>query len=262
MREEKFAVTATPTQLTEGIAPDAAGITISQFDAVMEQYGFLVRLSDLAELTAKHPIVQRTMQLLGLQASELYDQLIFNVLSANTNVYRPNGKVSNATLTATDTLGYTDLVQIEANMQDQGARPFDSGDYVAVVCPQVYGTIQKDPVWQASHQLNSPDAIWKGEVGALSGIRVVRSNAPAFAPITSTATGVANNVYAGFVIGRSAYQISDLQNLRAYVVAPGGQSDPLQQSRKIGWKFAFKSIITNPTWITACFSAGANSKNN
>ena len=52
VREEKLAISQTPTQLTEGITPDAMGITMNQFDAVLEQYGAVVRLSDLAELTA------------------------------------------------------------------------------------------------------------------------------------------------------------------------------------------------------------------
>jgi len=46
------------------------------------------------------------------------------------------------------------------------------------------------------------------------------------------------------------------------VVAPGGQVDPLQQSRKIGWKFAFKSVITNQTWLRRVRSSGANSVTN
>lgn len=52
VREERFADVATPVQLTEGIPPDAVGLTLNQFDAVAEQYGFLTRISDLAELTA------------------------------------------------------------------------------------------------------------------------------------------------------------------------------------------------------------------
>src|SRR5258708_36030195 len=39
VREEKLTVAATPTQLTEGIPPDAVGITINQFQAITEQYG-------------------------------------------------------------------------------------------------------------------------------------------------------------------------------------------------------------------------------
>jgi N4-gp56 family major capsid protein len=70
VREEKFVTSTTPQQLTEGLPPDAVGLTLNQFDAITEQYGFLTRISDLAELTAKHPIVQRTMHLLALQAAE------------------------------------------------------------------------------------------------------------------------------------------------------------------------------------------------
>ena len=73
VREEKFTTPASPVQLTEGVAPDAVGLTMNQFEAVAEQYGFLSRLSDLGELTSKHPIVQRTMYLLSLQAAEVYD---------------------------------------------------------------------------------------------------------------------------------------------------------------------------------------------
>ena len=95
VREEKFS-SAVPAQLTEGVAPDAIPIQMSQFEAIMEQYGIVVRLSDLSELTAKHPITQKTIFLLGLQAAEIYDQLIFTVLDAATNNYRPNGRVNDA----------------------------------------------------------------------------------------------------------------------------------------------------------------------
>lgn len=69
-REEKLPVSAVPTQLTEGVPPDASAITINQFEAITEQYGALVRLSDLAELTARHNLVERTIYVLGLQAAE------------------------------------------------------------------------------------------------------------------------------------------------------------------------------------------------
>lgn len=261
VREEKFADSATPTQLTEGVAPDAVGLTLNQFEAVAEQYGFLTRISDLAELTAKHPIIQKTIYLLGLNAAEMYDQLIYNVLNAATQTYYPSNLTADTSLTASNQLGYADLVEIEASLAANGARPFDGGEYVAVLSPQVYAAIQKDPDWKAAHQLVQPEAIYRGEVGVLSGLRVVRSNSPSFAGTTQTGTGQATPVYTSFVIARFAYQIADLQNLRVNVVAPGGQSDPLQQNRKIGYKFAFKAIITNPNWLFRVRTPGVNSIN-
>jgi N4-gp56 family major capsid protein len=262
VREEKLAVSATPTQLTQGVPPDSIGITTNQFEAIMEQYGTVIRISDLAELTARHNIIERTIYVLGLQAAEVYDQLIYNVLDAAVNQYRPNAKAGDINLVASDTVGYKDLVALDAALNSNGARPFEGGEYVFLTSPQPYASMLNDPDFKASHQFNQPEAIWNGEMGRLGGFRVVRSNAPAFAASSQATVGATNLVYSSFALGRFAYQISDLQNLRVYVIAPGGQSDPLQQNRKIGWKFAFKAIITNQTWIRRVRSSGANSVNN
>lgn len=184
------------------------------------------------------------------------------MLDAAASTYYPNGKVSDTGLTASDTIGYNDLVALDAQLNDAGARPLEGGDYVLVTASQAYASILKDADFKASHQLAKPEAIWRGEVDELAGFRVVRSNAPAFAATTQANSGSANKIYSAFAIARDAYQISDLQNLQVYVVAPGGQSDPLQQNRKMGWKFAFKTIITNQNWITRIRSAGASSVNN
>lgn len=262
-REEKLSVPTTPTQLTEGVPPAAQGITINQFEATVEQYGALVILSDLAELTARHNLVERTIYILGLNAAELYDQLIFNVLDASTTgEYFVNNRGADTSLLATDLVGYGDLVELDAQLQDNGGRPFESGEYVFVTAPQVYAGLLKDPDFKASNQYQAPQKIWQGEVGTLGGFRIVRSNSPALSATTQATSGKANKVYSSFAISRFAYQISDLQNLRVYVVAPGGQADPLQQKRQIGFKFAFKTLVSNATWLVRVRSAGLSSVNN
>ena len=262
VREEKLAVPSTPTQLVEGIPPDALGITLNQFDATAEQYGVVIRISDLAELTARHNVVERTIYVLGLQAAETYDVLVYNVLNAAANVYRPNNKTADTALVGSDTVSYNDLIELDAILNTQGARPFEGGDYVFITSPQPYGALLKDPDFKAAAQFKMPEKMWNAEVGALGGFRVIRSNAPGFAATSQSTSGQSSLVYSSFALGRFAYQISDLQNLRVYVVAPGGQSDPLQQNRKIGWKFAFKSIITNQNWVRLVRSSGLNSITN
>jgi len=120
----------------------------------------------------------------------------------------------------------------------------------------------RDPDYKASNQFRSPDKIWRGEVGQLGGFRVIRSNSPSFAATSQGTSGQSSKVYSSFAIGRFSYQLTDLQNLRVYVVAPGGQLDPLQQSRKIGYKFAFKTVISNQTWLYRVRSSGADSVTN
>ena len=261
-REEKFAASTSPSQLTEGLAPDATGISLNEFQAVVEQYGFLVRISDLAILTAKHPIVEKTIKLLGINAAETYDILIFNVLNAGTTVYRPNARAADVNLLATDTIGYTDLVQNEAALNVLGGRPFADGDYVCVMAPQVHAALLRDPDFKAANQLGKPERIWKGEVQELGGVRIVRTNSPAFAAVTQTPSGATNKVYSSFMIAQFAYQITDLQHLQVIVTAPGGGFDPLKQSYKVGYKFSFKSLITNQNWLTVMKSSGQDSVNN
>lgn len=261
-RLEKFSTTASPTQLVEGIPPDADPLTINQFTAVMEQYGKLVRISEVAELTAKHPLIEATINRLGLHAAETYDILIYNVLDAATNEYRPNSKAADTDLTAADTPSYNDLVELNALLNVQGARPLEGGDYILITSPQPYASLQRDADWKASHQLNSPEAIWRGEVGRLSSFRVVRSNSPAFAVTSQAGAGDASKVYSSFAIGASAFQISDLQPLEVSVVAPGGRGDALKQSYLLGYKFMFKALITNQNWIRRVRTAGNDSVTN
>lgn len=184
------------------------------------------------------------------------------MLNAATNTYYPNNRAGDTSVLSTDLIGYNDLVQLDATLQGNGARPFEGGDYVLVTPPQVYAGVLRDPDWKASQQFRAPEKIWRGEVGQLGGFRVIRSNSPSFAATSQATSGASNKVYSSFAIARFAYQITDLQNLRVYVVAPGGQIDPLQQSRKIGWKFAFKSVITNQNWLYRMRSSGASSLTN
>lgn len=250
--------------MTEGIPPDAIGLKIEQFTATVNQYGALVRLSDLAEITARHDLVGRTIYTLGLMAAETYDQLLFNVMTGTTSTYFPNGRTGVTGLIGTDIVSYVDLTALDALLQANGARPFESGLYAFVCSPYVYNGLLRDPDFKASVQFKAPENIWRGEVGQLGGFRIVRSNAQQFTTgaATQSASGETSVYYQSFAIGRFAYQITDLQNLRVYVVAPGGQADPLQQSRKIGWKFAFNSVITNAAWLYEVYSSGTNSKTN
>lgn len=267
VREEKFSATV-PAQLVEGVAPDAIPITMASFEAVMEQYGVVVKLSDLAELTAKHPVVQKTIYLMGLQSAEIYDQLIFTVLDAATNVYRPNGRAADTNLLGGDHLGYVDMIEVLALLQDAGGQPLDGGDplmgsqYNLIVAPQVHSTLLKDPDFKASVNYAAPQRIWRGQAEELGGFRIIISNSPSFASTAQATSGQSNKVYSSFAIARGAYQISDLQNLRVYLTPPGGPGDPLHQRRTIGWKFAFKSLITNQTWIRRLRSSGMNSVTN
>lgn len=262
VRMEKLAVTNSPSQITEGINPDAQPITMNQFTATLEQYGNVIRITDVAQLTAKHPILAAAIQKLGLQAAEIRDILIYNVLDAATQNYRPNSKAGDTNLTASDQLGYVDLTQLFALLTRQAARPYANGQLALVLAPEVYAALLRDPDFKASHQLSQPDAIWRGQVGSLANFSIVQSNSPSFASTLQATSGQASKVYSGFAIGQFAFQVSDWQTLQMYTAAPGGQSDVLQLNYKAGWKFAFKSVITKQEWLYRVRTPGVDSVTN
>ena len=262
-RYDKFtSPSGTPGQLTEGVAPDSEALAFSKVSATAEQYGKVVKITDIAELTVKHDIVQQALEVLGIHAAELYDHLIFNVLAAGTSiVYADGGSNINTLTVANSQITYDHLLNIVANLDDAGAPQLGDG-YVFVVPPQVKAQIQDDADFKTANAYLRGEAMWKGEIGHLGGMRIVCSNGPAFTPTAQTVTGKINKVYTSFAIGKSSYAVTDLQSLEVINTPPGGLTDPLKQVRALGYKFSMKAAILNQSWISVFKSAGRNSVNN
>ena len=88
------------TTLTEGVTPSNTSISISTVTAVMNQWGAFVDLSDVVEVTIKHPVLEQAITLLGEQAAETIDRECIKVLQANANVFYAGIATSRATLWA------------------------------------------------------------------------------------------------------------------------------------------------------------------
>src|ERR1017187_6676956 len=83
-RMERIPVGTTPTQLTEGQAADAVGVTINKVTATVEEYGTAIQISRLASMTARNPIVQEGVRKLGLNVKEVRDRLLYAIADAST----------------------------------------------------------------------------------------------------------------------------------------------------------------------------------
>src|SRR5258708_15574948 len=64
-RYERLPLPFAPLQ--EGVAPQGESMTLSQVTATAQQWGDLVRVTDVANLTVKHPPFQQPIQLVSLQ---------------------------------------------------------------------------------------------------------------------------------------------------------------------------------------------------
>ena len=236
--------------LSEGTAPTDTQITNSAVTAVVDQWGAYVTLTDLAELTVKHPLAEETLYLLGQQATETIETTINSVLVAGTTVQYANGKAARTAVAATDVVTTTELRKAVKTLQINGARPLDSGNFVLFVDPSVAMDILADSEFRAVTNF-APAPQYEGAVlGTWYGVEVRRSNV--IATITSTVT-----VHTSYLIGRNAYAITNLQNLQTYIEGPGSVSDPLHQKRTLGWKVGFKSVILNNSFMVRIESGSA-----
>ena len=62
--------------LQEGVAPTGESLQLFQVSATAQQWGDCVKITDVANLTIKHPLFQQAIQLLSLQMPEMWRSFI------------------------------------------------------------------------------------------------------------------------------------------------------------------------------------------
>lgn len=242
----------TTTALTEGVAPDSVALSSAAITAVIDQLGYVIKLTDLAELTPKHPVVTKTLELLGTQAARSRDAKIEAVLAAGTNVFYTGAVAARASLAAGNIITIADVSRVVANLRTSGATEFDDGNFVAAISPTVELNLMKDQSFRDAatrNNLGTKGEFYKGEIANFMGVRFVRTNS--IPTISSTVT-----VYPTYFFGKDAYAVTDLQTLTSYREGPGGVTDPLHQIMTLGWKVGFKAVLLNNAFMARLETAG------
>jgi N4-gp56 family major capsid protein len=244
-----LAVATSP--LTEGTAPTDTALSSSAITAVIDQLGAYVTLTDLAELTPKHPVIAKTTELLSSQAAKSYDRVINSVIVAGTSVIYPGAISARANITASSYLTFAEVRKAVALLRNNGASTFDDGNYILVVDASVEQDLFMDTNFANTvYRQTGKNEMYKGAITSFAGVTVVRTtNIPT---IASTAT-----VHTSYLFGKDAFAVTDLQSLQMYKEGPGGVSDPLHQKMTLGWKVGFKSVILNNAFFTRLESASA-----
>src|SRR5580658_3786873 len=83
--------------LSEGVPPVGEVMTISQVTATALQWGDKITITDVAELTIKHPLFKKAIELLGLQVAETYERNTFNNLMGGAQVNYVNSRRARVT---------------------------------------------------------------------------------------------------------------------------------------------------------------------
>jgi N4-gp56 family major capsid protein len=224
--------------LSEGVPPVGELMTIQQVVATALQWGDKITITDVAELTIKHPLFKKAIELTGLQVAETLERNTFNSLMALAQVNYVNSRGSRASLAAGDVMNIHELNRAYAMLFTLGAPRYmgdemtdtkldaDAGGarasnnpramphYVAVVHPFVAGDLRENSAINQAWSYSDINRLYNYEIGEWSGIRFCMSNlVPSFTGVAAI-TGVASGTGSAFGAGNYTIQVtaSDSQN--------------------------------------------------
>jgi N4-gp56 family major capsid protein len=228
--------------LSEGVPPVGELMTITQVSATAQQWGDKITITDVAELTIKHPLFKKATELTALQVSETLERNTFNAIMAFTNVNYVNTRGARASLVAGDVLNphevnraygalftngaprfsgdeITDMkIQADAGGAEASSSPRKMPHYVALIHPLVAQDMRENATVVTAWSYSDINRLYNYEIGEWGGIRFCQSNmVPTFTGFTNSAAGITYTVgTAGSLATNATYYIivtgTDSQN--------------------------------------------------
>ena len=224
--------------LSEGVPPIGETMTIQQVTAQAQQWGDKVTITDVAEMTTKHPLFKKATELMGLQIGEMQDRNTANALMGGTQINYVNSRGSRGALVAGDVLDTQTVIRTQAALKTLGAPRYngdeqtdtkleaDSGGakassnpramphYASIIHPLVAADFRQNPTVVTAWSYSDINRLYNAEVGEWSGIRFCESNLVPFWTAQSAVQGVAGT--AGALATNATYYIiitgQDTQN--------------------------------------------------
>lgn len=170
------------TPLAEGITPTGQKMNVTTVNAMVNQYGGFVELSDMLLLTAVDNNMVQATKMIGSQAGRTLDTIIREVLNSGTNVQLGESSVSARYLLTggeadnadNDYLSVDCIRRAVRALKAQNAEKIDSS-YVAIIHPDCEYDLMSDPDWKYPHQYQDTKELYNGELGEIAGVRFVES---------------------------------------------------------------------------------------
>jgi N4-gp56 family major capsid protein len=219
----------------DGVTPSETAFNATVVTVSPLQYRIVVILSDIVIENNVIPFFSGAAGAVGDAMARKIDAVIQTEVMAGTNVFYASGTQTRVSLVAADILTAGHLNKAAAKLEGFDA-PKVNGMYVAVIHPnQLYDLRASTTAggWLDTAKYANPEQVFRGEIGALFGVRIiVSSHVQTFSSSTT--------VYPALVLGKGAYGVGSWQSLQVYSTsATPSDSDPLAQRRKVGAKVAF-----------------------
>lgn len=262
--------------LTEGTPPTQAPYKlIYEFiTRTLQQYGGYGQVSDITDETEFLNTGDSLMEKFGEEAALWCDTLIRNVcVNGSTEEPTAFAKMYAGTYTtfaglaagsaATACMTGNDLLDATTQLRLNRAKEFDDGCFVAVVSPGQERDLlsQQGNAWTYAAAWNKPEQIWKGEIGTLSGIKVMRTTNPMYQTTAGgegvpVAGGAPGTVIAALVFGKDAFAAPKLTgenppSPKVYTITQPDSANPFGQFITYVWKTFYNAVcLSNWNGVT------------
>jgi N4-gp56 family major capsid protein len=266
--------------LAEGVPPAGKKATSTDVSAVLEQYGDVVKLTDVIKNTHTDRVLQQYMKICGEQAAETIEEMRFNILKAGSSVFYADGVSARASVNSPPTKN--DFRKIYRFLKNNKAREFTEliaatpkvsthgveGGYFAVGHTNLKADLRDvEGFFPVSEYSDSSKAL-PGEIGTIEEFRIILTSL--FDPwTTSGASGTTYlsgntkvssaaqcDVYPMLFFARDSYGIMPLQGFGSIdinVKNPGKKAvmvgNELGQIGFVSWMTMQTCVILNQNWM-------------
>src|ERR1700722_11491566 len=186
--------------LSEGVPPIGQTMTLQQVSAQAQQWGDKITITDVAEMTIKHPLFKKAIELVALQLSETMERNTFVNLMAGSQINYVNSRGARASLVTGDVINPHEINRATAMLSNLGAPRYmgdevtdmkleaDAGGakassnprkmphYVAVCHPFVVGDFSENSTVVTAWSYSDLNRLYNYEAGEWRGIRFCQTN--------------------------------------------------------------------------------------
>lgn len=214
--------------LSEGVPPVGQAMTVAQVNATAQQWGDIVTVTDVGDMTIKHPLFERAIALTAMQQAETVERNTMNALMSGSQINYVNSRGSRAALQAGDvlnphevnrmvgalrTIGAPEyLGQMEEDAKIKAGQPSKASadprghsHYVAIMHPLVEQDMRENSTVVTAWSYSDINRLYNNELGEWGGVRFTRSNM--VPSITGAATVTANASNTGGALADGTYYV-------------------------------------------------------
>lgn len=165
------------TPLADGVPPDAVALATENVDVTLEQWGIVALITDVAQITTKHPALNIAIDRTGLAMAEVLEREMAVTLLAGTNVFFPGAVTDRTGLAAVNKLDTATILKGTANLRTTGAPDMFGSLYGGCMHPnQEADVLASDTTFKDISGFANVRKFEAGEIGVWMGVRWVRGN--------------------------------------------------------------------------------------